>query len=200
MFKLPLFRSKKISTTAALTLGTAAIFAFAGCAPTEKPSVTPGAASQKVGESSLTFKDGWIKATDGEMTGLFGVFENSSDQDITISSATSPVAGSVEMHEVVPDENGTMVMQEKDGGFIVSAGKTHSLVPGADHIMLMDLNEALIPGATAELALTLSNGSVVTLTLPIKDYAGANEEYAPEGNTGNTDSDGTDNNTHGTGH
>lgn len=61
-------------------------------------------------------RDGpWVKATDEEMTGAFGMIENPTDADITVVSASSPSAGMMEIHEVV-DQDGSMVMQQKKVG------------------------------------------------------------------------------------
>ncbi len=70
---------------------------------------------------------------------------NPGDSDIQLTSATSPVAGTVQLHEMAT-KDGRMVMQEKAGGIKVPATSHTHLSPGGDHIMLMGLKQALKPG------------------------------------------------------
>lgn len=113
------------------------------------------------------------------MTGSFGTLVNGTDQEITVTGGSSPVAGVVELHEVVMAD-GEMVMQPKPGGFVVPAGGSLTLEPGGLHVMLMDLKETVAPGVEVPITLTLSNGDSVTYTTVAKDFAGGNESYEPE--------------------
>ena len=113
------------------------------------------------------------------MTGSFGTLVNSTDADITVTGGSSPVAGMVELHEVVMAE-GEMVMQPKPGGFVVPAGGSLTLEPGGLHVMLMGLKESIAPGTDVPITLTLSNGESITYTTVAKDFAGGNESYEPE--------------------
>ncbi len=130
-------------------------------------------------EGALAVNDSWTKATEGPMTGSFGTLVNSTDSEITVTGASSPVAGMVELHEVVMAD-GEMVMQAKPGGFVVPAGGSLTLEPGGLHVMLMGLKETLAPGVEVPITLTLSNGETLTYTTVAKDFAGGNESYEPE--------------------
>jgi copper(I)-binding protein len=148
-------------------------------------SAEDGAApAQEAGETTATAADAfsvsdpWIKAVTAEegMTGVFGVMANGSDEQITVVSAGYDAAGTVELHEVV-SEGTDAAMREKEGGFPVPAEGTFALEPGGDHIMLMELAEDLEPGAEATVTVEFSDGSTAEFTAPVKEYAGANEEY-----------------------
>lgn len=130
-------------------------------------------------DAALAVNDSWTRATEGPMTGSFGTLVNSTDQEITITGGSSPVAGMVELHEVVMD-GGEMVMQPKPGGFVVPAGGSLTLEPGGLHVMLMGLKEPIAPGTDVPITLTLSNGETLTYTTVAKDFAGGNESYQPE--------------------
>ena len=127
---------------------------------------------------AVTIADSWTKATDGPMTGSFGVLSNSSSSDITVTAATSPVAGMVELHETVMVD-GQMQMQQDPEGFTIPAGGSFTLEPGGYHVMLMGLTGAIAPGQEVPITLTLSNGESVTYTTVAKDFAGGNESYEP---------------------
>ena len=129
-------------------------------------------------DGALAVNDSWTKATDGPMTGSFGTLVNSTDAEITVTGASSPVAGMVELHETTM-VGGEMVMQPKPGGFVVPAGGSLALEPGGNHVMLMGLTGAIAPGQEVPITLTLSNGESLTYTTVAKDFAGGNESYEP---------------------
>ena len=136
------------------------------------------ASSEHHGADSVVIVDGWSKAgATAGMTGVFGTLTNASDEDLEITGVESPDAGMIELHEVTADA----VMQAIKGKVVVPAHGSFELAPGANHIMLMDLKRDLLAGdeVTFTLHLQSSGGSAssVTLTVPVKDYAGANENY-----------------------
>lgn len=146
--------------------------AVAGCtSPSDHPA-EPQA-------SIVTFTNQWAGATDEGMTAVFGTFGNTGHHDAHIVSGTSPIAGRVEVHEVVPDGSGTKTMRPKEGGLTVPAGGTRELIPGGDHLMLMDLKQPLQAGADVDLTVVFDDGSTLPVTAQVRDFAGAGEEYAP---------------------
>lgn len=131
-----------------------------------------------IGEAGIIITDPWVKtAATGEMTAVFGLIENHGTEDVTIVAASSPVSGMTELHEVVNDGTGAMVMREIDGGFLVPAGGSLALEPGGNHIMFMGLSGDILAGTEVTVVIELSTGETMTIQAPAKDYAGANEEY-----------------------
>lgn len=153
-------------------------------ATTSTSTSTTGPASASPA-AALTLQDAWVKASanPGGMTAVFGVLRNTGTTAVTVTSAASPVARSVELHEVAMVD-GAMKMRPKAGGFVVPAGGTHELAPGGDHIMLMGLAGPVLPGQSVTVTLTTSTGSAVEVTGIAKQYAGGNEHYAPSGGAG----------------
>jgi copper(I)-binding protein len=144
------------------------------------------AASPSSASCPLAVTDPWVKATDTEMSGAFGIIENTSDTEVIISSATSPQAGKMEIHEVI-DKDGQMVMQPKEGGLVIPAGGSATLKPGSDHLMLMALPAPIAAGDEVEITVTCSTGGTVTWTSVAKPFEGGAEPYVPADGT-NTDS------------
>lgn len=140
---------------------------------------------------SVTLKNQWASAggeersgqgggsADSGMAAVFGTFANTGHHDVRIVSGTSPVAGHVEVHEVVPDAAGGKTMQPKAGGLIVPAGETRELIPGGDHLMLMELKQPLQPGADVPITVVFDDGSTLPVTAQVREFAGANEDYGP---------------------
>ena len=155
-------------------------------------SGTGGAASDGGGTSAegLTLVDPWVKAAEEGMTSAFGTLTNATGRALQLISASTPSAGMVELHETMGDGSGGMSMQEKEGGFPIPDGGELVLEPGGDHLMLMDLSAPLRPGDEVELTLQCEDGTELVVTATVKDFAGAQEHYEPEGSAGSGASDG----------
>ena len=140
-------------------------------------------------EGGLTLVDPWVKAAEEGMTSAFGILTNATGRDLQLIGASTAAAGMIELHETAGDGSGGMSMQEKEGGFPVPDGGELVLEPGGNHLMLMDLAEPLQPGDEVELSLGFEDGTELTVTATVKDFAGAQEHYEPEGSTGSGASD-----------
>lgn len=162
------------TTTTALTrLGAVfvvSLLALTGCAAASAPADT-------LAGDAITIDDAWVKSADEGMSAAFGTLGNDGDDDVTVISVTSDASSMLELHETVENEAGEMVMREVEGGFVIPAGGTLALEPGANHIMLMDLASPLQAGDEATFTLTFSDDSTYEFTAPVKDYSGANENY-----------------------
>lgn len=130
----------------------------------------------KVAASSLAITDGWAKAADSGMSAAFGVLRNPSSRPVRVVGATSPYATVVQLHEVV-DKDGSMVMQQKAGGFVIPAGGMLELKPGGSHLMFMGLRKPITAGAMVPVRLITADGGIMRTTVMAKVYNGANESY-----------------------
>lgn len=148
--------------------------ALTGCA-----SATPASPQETTGTkaSAVSISDAWVKAADSGMSAAFGTLVNDSDTDVTVVSATTKASSMVELHETVSNDAGEMVMRQKKGGFVVPAHGSLALEPGGNHIMLMGLAAPLTAGSEASFTLTFADDTTYSFTAPVKDYAGANENY-----------------------
>ena len=120
----------------------------------------------------LQVENAWAKAADSGMTAVFADITNPSGVDVTMVAGSTDAAAMVELHEVAEG-----VMREKEGGHLIPAGETLSLMPGGDHIMLMGLTEPLLAGDTISVTIELDNGETLVIDAQVRDYQGANEEY-----------------------
>lgn len=135
------------------------------------------ATSSKESAGTLTISDAWVKTADSGMSAAFGVLHNPGGKDVTVVSAESDATTRMELHEVVPAEAGGTVMRPKEGGFVIAAGRSHTLAPGGDHLMLMELTRPIKPGDEITFTLKLAGGSSVALRAQAKAFAGGNEKY-----------------------
>lgn len=160
-----------------LTALAAVVLLAAGCTAQADHSEHPMS-------ESVTMTNQWSSSADSGMAAVFGSFANTGHHDAVIVSGESPVAGHVEVHEVVPDATGAKTMRPKEGGLTIAAGETRELIPGGDHLMLMDVKQPLQPGAEVALTVIFEDGSTLPVTAQVRDFAGANEEYVPSGEPG----------------
>ena len=186
-------RTRSVPTLRLAALALAAPLLLAGCSGTTADSTTAGAdASSQTSdtteatESTIELTDGWAKAGEG-MTGVFGTLVNDGDADISLESVESPSAGMIELHETVTS-GGSSTMREVDGGFTIPAGGSFELAPGGNHIMFMDMPKALLAGDEVPLTLTFDNGSTLEVSVLVKDFSGAQENY--EGDESHDSGDG----------
>jgi len=150
-------------------------FLLAGCGSNATQEVAAGA-------PGVLVEDAWVRATTGAkdttMTAAFMALTNPGDTDVKLTSATSPVAGVVQLHEMAT-QDGKMVMREKTGGVTVPAGSHAHLSPGGDHIMLMSLKHPLTPGDEVPLTLKFSDNTTHDLKVPVKAFTEEEEHYHP---------------------
>lgn len=146
---------------------------LAGCAGDADSGSEASAAPSS--NHPVELQDGWAKANE-DMTGVFGTLENHGDDDLVLESASSPAAGSVELHETTTSA-GSATMRAIEGGFEIPAGGALELEPGGDHIMFMEMPEPILAGDEVALTLRFDNGTSLELSVLVKDTAGAQEDY-----------------------
>lgn len=99
---------------------------------------------------------------------------NHSDNDITFTSATTPRAESVSIHESTMTD-GTMSMRPLKGGLIIPAGKTVELKPHSYHLMLEKLDGALKEGESIPLTMTFEGAETMEVELNVEPLDGGME-------------------------
>ncbi|WP_165857941.1 copper chaperone PCu(A)C [Corynebacterium alimapuense] len=163
---------------------------LAGCSSDSADSAAATSEVASSGEIALSMENGYCRAkakspADAEfnsmetMTACFGELVNDGDQDINIASFTVtnlPDETHYELHQTIDG-----VMSEKDGGFEIAAGAYKTLEPGGDHLMVMEIYEEIPAGGDLDLVLTLSEGSTVEFSLPVREQAAGNEDYSDLG-------------------
>ncbi|MFB6722343.1 copper chaperone PCu(A)C [Kribbella sp. NPDC056345] len=163
---------KLLAATIAVALPVLLSSCGSDTSPQQVAAKTPG----------VLVEDAWVRATvgtkDTTMTAAFLSLTNPGNAEVKLISATSPVAGMVQLHEMAM-KDGKMVMQEKAGGVTVPATSHAHLSPGGDHIMLMNLKSPLKPGDEVPLTLKFSDNTTHDLKVPVKVFTEEEEHYHP---------------------
>ncbi len=157
MIKSKKVGSKKAGSKQVLVLGICtAVFSF---------SAAIYAQSAKVG--GLEIENAYTRATvPGQpVAGGFLKIENKGTADQLIS-ASSPVAGEVQLHEMAIEGNVMKMRQLKD--IPVPAGGAVELKPGGLHLMFMNIKAPLTAGETVSVKLKFAKAGEVEVKFPVK--------------------------------
>ena len=121
-----------------------------------------GAAAQ----ADVTVKESWVRGTTPAQKATGAFMEITSSEAAALLSASSPVAGVVEIH-TMKMEDGVMKMRALPK-LDLPAGKAVKLAPGGNHVMLMDLRQQMKKGDVVPITLKIEGADKKVQTLEIK--------------------------------
>jgi copper(I)-binding protein len=123
--------------------------------------------------AQTTVKDPWVRGTVAgqKATGMFAQITSASGGKLV--AASSPVAGVVEVHEMVMD--GNVMKMRAVTGLELPAGNAVELKPGGYHVMLLDLKQELKTGDSVPVTLVIEGAGgkreSVEVKAPVKALA-----------------------------
>ena len=130
--------------------------------------------------AQVTVKDPWVRATVSAQKATGAFMQITSAQDARLVEAKSPVAGVVEVHEMVMEKDVMKMRAVK--GLDLPAGKTVELKPGGYHVMLMDLKQQMKEGDTVPVTLVVEGKdkkrSTIEVKAPVKPLTAASKPEA----------------------
>ena len=126
----------------------------------------------------------WVRATVAQQKSTGAFMQLTARADTRLVAAQSPVAGVVEIHEMVMDRD-VMKMRAMPAGLALPAGQTVELKPGGYHVMLLDLKGQVKEGDTVPLTLVFEGqgGQRETLEIqaPARPLNSASATHQPAG-------------------
>ena len=148
-----------MKTKLLLTICTAAGMALVGSAWAQNVSKT-------VTTNAIKIEDAYTRATvpGQQVAGGFMKIENKGVADQLVS-ASSPVAGEVQLHEMAMDGNVMKMRQVKD--IPLPAGGAVELKPGGLHLMFMNIKAPLTAGETVPVKLKFAKAGEVEVKMPV---------------------------------
>lgn len=126
---------------------------------------------------SIKIDHPWSRATvAGIPNGVaYFVLENNGDSDDRLLSASSPVAGTTELHTHIKD--GEVVRMRQVEAIDVPAGETVALEPGGLHVMLMGLKNPLDQDTMFPLTLEFEQAGTITVDVVVQLMTGAKDGH-----------------------
>lgn len=120
-----------------------------------------------VAHAQTTVAEPWVRSTVAGQKATGAFLQITSAAGGKLVSASSPVAGVVEIHEMAMEGN-VMKMRALPKGLDLPAGKAVALKPGGLHVMLMDLKQPLKAGDTVPLSLVVEGAANKRETIEVK--------------------------------
>lgn len=134
---------------------------------TKRLLVSIAIASTSLAATAQTIvKEAWVQGTvpQQKATGMFAQITSTAGGKLV--SASSPVAGVVEIHEMSMD--GNVMKMRAIPGLDLPAGKAVDLKPGGYHVMLMGLKQPLKEGDTVAVTLVIEGKDGKRESVPVK--------------------------------
>ncbi|HUP97156.1 MAG TPA: copper chaperone PCu(A)C [Usitatibacter sp.] len=110
-------------------------------------------AASTFARAEVTAKDAWVRGTVPAQKVTAGYVTLTSTEDVKVVGVTSPIAKKAEIHASMM-MGGVNHMHSVDA-IPLPAGKPVELKPGAQHVMLMELNRHLVTGETVPIVFTV---------------------------------------------
>jgi copper(I)-binding protein len=127
--------------------------------------------------AQVTVSEAWVRGTVAQQKATGAFMTLNAAQDSRLLSASSPVAGVVEVHEMTMTDN-VMRMRQLDS-LALPAGKPVKLMPGGYHLMLLQLQRPLSEGDKVPLTLELEDAkhvrSKVTVEAVVRPLTGGHQ-------------------------
>lgn len=143
--------------------------------PLVSAACTPAASS-----SEITVADARVPVPAGVNAAAYMTLTNDGDSADQLISASTDIAGSVELHQTTT-EDGSMSMQQVTGVEIPASGQA-VLEPGGLHVMLIGVTEDLAEGDTVELTLAFEDAGEQTVSaevVPLGDVPAMEKSSEP---------------------
>jgi copper(I)-binding protein len=116
--------------------------------------------------AQVQVKDAWARPTLQGQTATGAFMTLTSPEGARLIGAASPVAGVVEIHEMVME--GTVMKMRPVAGIDLTPGRGVELKPGGFHVMLMDLKRPLKVGERVPLELRFETRDKRLVTQPVE--------------------------------
>ncbi len=123
------------------------------------------------GTPEITVETAWGKPSMTMPTagGMYMIIKNSGDGADKLLSGSSPACGSIEVHEMVMKDDGSMGMNLIDKPLEIPAGGQVELKPGDLHIMCIMKNDQFAVGNMIDLTLKFEKSGEKTVSVELRN-------------------------------
>ena len=118
-----------------------------------------GLSSLAYAQEMLHWKDVWVRSMPpgAQVSAAYGMLMNHSDQTVTLSTVSSEISGSAEMHEVIAE--GDQYRMAELESIDIAPHETLIFEAGGRHIMLLDIAAPPIEGENVEICAVSAAGT-----------------------------------------
>ncbi len=127
------------------------------------------ALAQQAKSDAISITNAWTRVTPpgAKVAAGFLTITNNGSKPETLVSATTPIAGRVEIHSMTMS-NGMMKMRALDEGLEIKPGQSVTLKPGGLHLMFLDLKQSPKNGGSVAGTLNFKNLGKLDVTYAVK--------------------------------
>jgi periplasmic copper chaperone A len=138
--------------------------------------IASSAIAQNASVGSIKIENAYTRATapGQQVAGGFLKIENKGSADQLVS-ASSPVAGEVQLHEMSMDGNVMKMRQVKD--IAVPANSAVELKPGGYHLMFLNLKGPFDAGQTVPVKLKFAKAGEVEVKMPVNAVGAMHDKH-----------------------
>jgi periplasmic copper chaperone A len=149
------------------------------------PSTPPQSAKPVAVAGNITISEPRVRlpAQGRKQTAAYLTMTNNGKATDHLISATSPVAGKLELHAHSKTNDGLVLMRQI-GDISIEAGVSVPLSPGGFHIMIKDMSVDLKVGQALPMTLTFASGATAHFTAPIVANPKAGDNSPSQGPRG----------------
>ena len=115
--------------------------------------------------SQVTVAQPWVRATVAQQKATGAFMTLTSAKDVRLVGASSPAAGTVEVHEMKMVDD--VMRMRQVPALELPAGKPVALTPGGYHLMLFQLKQPLKDGDKVPLVLEVEDAAKVRSTIKV---------------------------------
>jgi copper(I)-binding protein len=116
--------------------------------------------------AQVAVNEAWVRATVAQQKATGAFMTLTSKQDSKLVSASSPVAGVVEVHEMKMVDD--VMRMRQIPALPLPAGQPVALNPGGYHLMLLELKQPLKDGDKVPLTLEVEDGKQVRSSITVE--------------------------------
>lgn len=137
-------------------------------------------------QTTVKVEDAWVRGTVATQTASGAFMRLTPSANARLVSASSSVAGVVEIHEMAMEKD--IMRMRQVPGLDLAAGRTLELKPGGYHVMLMDLKQPLKGGESVPITLVFEDQAKKRFTqdiqAPVTALGGGNGPAPMKGDMG----------------
>ena len=133
--------------------------------------LSTGLSSLSHASEMLHWKDAWVRSMPpgAQVSAAYGLLMNHGDQTVTLSTVSSEISGTAEMHEVIADGDQRRMAELES--IEIPPHETLIFEPGGRHIMLLDIAASPVEGETVEICAISVAGTRACTGAPVKRQA-----------------------------
>ena len=135
-----------------------------------------GLSSLSHASEMLHWKDAWVRSMPpgAQVTAAYGMLMNHSNQTVTLSTVSSEISGTAEMHEVIADGDQRRMVELES--IDIAPHKTLIFEPGGRHIMLLAMVAPPNEGENVEICAVSAAGPRACTEAAVRRQAAAADD------------------------